>query len=142
MRIVLDTNCLLASLSRRSPYFNVWGALQKGEYTLCVSNEVLDEYEEIISMKTNSLIASNVIQTIINCPYVELVDPHFQFYMVKEDVDDNKFVDCAIVANATFIVSNDRHFNSLKECDFPKIEVKRIEEFSKMLSSASFSDFD
>ena len=61
MRIVLDTNCLLASLSRRSPYFNVWGALQKGEYTLCVSNEILDEYEEIISMKTNSLIASNVI---------------------------------------------------------------------------------
>ena len=51
MRIVLDTNCLLASLSRCSPYFNVWGALQKGEYTLCMSNEILDEYEEIISMK-------------------------------------------------------------------------------------------
>jgi putative PIN family toxin of toxin-antitoxin system len=115
----------------------VWGALQKGEYTLCVSNEILDEYEEIISMKTNSLIASNVIQTIINGPNVDLIDPHFQFYLVKEDVDDNKFVDCAIVANATFIVSNDKHFNSLKDCDFPKIDVKRIEEFSKMLHSTS-----
>lgn len=109
-----------------------------GEYTLCVSNEILDEYEEIISMKANSLIASNVIQTIINSPNVELIDPHFKFHLVKGDEDDNKFADCAIVANATFIVSNDRHFNSVKECDFPKMDVKRIAEFSRMLPSGPF----
>lgn len=62
MRIVLDTNCLLASLSKRGAYFNVWRGLQEGKYTLCVSNEVLEEYEEIIAQKTNSTIASNVIQ--------------------------------------------------------------------------------
>ena len=129
MRIVLDTNCLLASLSRRSPYFNVWGALQKGEYTLCVSNEILDEYEEIISMKTNSLIASNVIQTIINCPNVDLIDPHFQFYLVKEDVDDNKFVDCAIIANADYIVSEDSHFKILEMISFPKVNVITLNRF-------------
>jgi len=136
MRVVLDTNCLLASLSRRSPYYNVWGALQTGGYTLCVSNEILEEYEEIITHKTNALIASNVIQTIINCPNVELIDPHFRFHLVKADEDDNKFADCAVVANATFIVSNDAHFNSVKSSTFPKMEVKRIEEFSALLSSA------
>lgn len=134
MRVVLDTNCLIASLSRKSPYFNVWSSLQTGEYTLCVSNEILEEYEEIIAMKTNALIASNVIQTIINCPNVESIDPHFHFGLVKEDYDDNKFADCAIVANATFIVSNDKHFNSVKESVFPVMEVKRIQEFSAMLS--------
>ena len=51
MRIVLDTNCLLASLSKRGAYFNVWRGLQEGKYTLCVSNEVLEEYEEIIGQK-------------------------------------------------------------------------------------------
>lgn len=137
MRVVLDTNCLIASLSRRSPYFNVWSCLQTGEYTLCVSNEILEEYEEIIAIKTNSLIASNVIQTLINCPHVELFDPHFHFHLVKEDDDDNKFADCAVVANATFIVSNDKHFNSVKECSFPKMDVKHIEEFSKLLPSNS-----
>ena len=45
MRIVLDTNCLLASLSKRGAYFNVWRGLQEGKYTLCVSNEILEEYE-------------------------------------------------------------------------------------------------
>ena len=136
MRIVLDTNCLLASLSRRSPYFNVWGTLQKGEYTLCVSNEILDEYEEIISMKTNSLIASNVIQTIINCPNVELIDPHFQFYLVMEDVDDNKFVDCAIVSGAECIVTNDSHFNVLASIPFPSVHVKCLDKFLSELVEA------
>lgn len=133
MRVVLDTNCLIASLSRRSPYFNVWSSLQTGEYTLCVSNEILDEYEEIISMKANPVIASNVVQTIINCPNVELIDPHFHFHLVREDEDDNKFADCAIVGNATFIVSNDRHFTSVKESIFPTMNVILLQDFSRLL---------
>lgn len=138
MKVVLDTNCLIASLSRKSPYFNVWSSLQTGEYTLCISNEILDEYEEIISTKANPIIASNVIQTIINCPNVELVDPHFHFHLVRADEDDNKFVDCAIVANATFIVSNDKHFNSAKESTFPKINVVLLQEFSQILPLNNF----
>jgi len=133
MRVVLDTNCLIASLSRNSPYFNVWSSLQIGAYTLCVSNDILEEYEEIISEKTNPVIASNVIQTIINCLSVELIDPHYHFHLVKEDEDDNKFADCAIVANATFIVSNDKHFNSVKESAFPMMSIKSIQEFSQLL---------
>lgn len=133
MRVVLDTNCLIASLSRRSPFFNVWGCLQTGEYTLCVSNDILDEYEEILSMKTNPVIASNVIQTILNCSNVEYIDPHFHFHLVKDDEDDNKFSDCAIVANATFIVSNDKHFDTVKDSEFPVMSIKRIEEFSSLL---------
>ncbi len=41
-------------------------------------------------------------------------------------MDDNKFVDCAVAANASFIVSHDKDFNILKEIDFPKaIIIKR-----------------
>ena len=133
MRIVLDTNCLLASLSKRGAYYNVWQCLQKGKYTLCVSNEILEEYEEIIALKTSSVIASNVIQTLLNAPSVELVDAFFRFELIQKDPDDNKFVDCAIAGNATYVVSNDSHFDILKEIDFPKIVLKRLQEFSAML---------
>ncbi|MEE3485928.1 MAG: putative toxin-antitoxin system toxin component, PIN family [Bacteroidales bacterium] len=133
MRIVLDTNCLLASLSRRGAYFNVWKGLQEGKYTLCVSNEILEEYEEIIAQKTNSVIASNVVQTLLNAPSVELIDAFFRFDLIKNDPDDNKFVDCAIAGNATFVVSNDSHFDVLKEIDFPKLILKSLQEFSAML---------
>ena len=133
MRIVLDTNCLLASLSRRGAYFNVWKGLQEGKYTLCVSNEILEEYEEIIAQKTNSIIASNVVQTLLNAPSVELIDAFFRFDLIKNDPDDNKFVDCAIAGNATFVVSNDSHFDVLKEIDFPKLILKSLQEFAAML---------
>lgn len=133
MRIVLDTNCLLASLSRRGAYFNVWKGLQQGKYTLCVSNEILEEYEEILTQSTNSIIASNVVQTLLNAPTVELIEPFYRFNLITNDPDDNKFVDCAIAGNATYIVSNDSHFDVLKQIDFPKLIVKRIQEFSTIL---------
>ena len=133
LRVVLDTNCLLASLSRRGAYLNVWRGLQVGYYTLCVSNEILEEYEEIISLKTNPQIASNVIQTILNSDNVELFDPHFRFRLIPDDWDDNKFTDCAIVANASFIVSNDSHFKVISPDTFPPVCIKTMQEFSAML---------
>ena len=43
--------------------------------------------------------------------------------------DDNKFVDCAIVAGADYIVSEDAHFRVLESIPFPNVSVKRLEEF-------------
>ena len=134
-RIVLDTNCLLAILSRRGNYFPVWQGLHEGKYTLCVSNEILEEYEEIICSKTNPIIASNVIQMLINSPYVQFVDTYFHFHLIEQDKDDNKFVDCAIAANARFIVSEDAHFKHLKDIPFPYVEVLRLKEFMDLLQS-------
>ena len=126
---------LLAILSRRGNYFPVWQGLHEGKYTLCVSNEILDEYEEIIGSKTNPIIASNVIQMLINSPYVQFVDTYFHFHLIEQDRDDNKFVDCAIAANAQFIVSEDAHFKHLKDIPFPYVEVLRLKEFMDLLQS-------
>lgn len=46
--IVLDTNCLILSLPEKSPYHQVWKSFLQGEYTLCVSDEIILEYTEII----------------------------------------------------------------------------------------------
>ena len=99
-----------------------------------MSNEILEEYEEILTQSTNSVIASNVVQTLLNAPTVELIEPFYRFNLIKNDPDDNKFVDCAIAGNATYIVSNDSHFDVLKQIDFPKLVVKRIQEFSALLT--------
>ena len=132
-RVVLDTNCLLASLSSRSENFRVWRALHEGAYTLCVSNEILAEYEEIIAQKTNKTVAENVINALVDSDYVEFVDPQFHLSLIEADPDDNKFVDCAFAANATFIVSNDKHFDVLKDIAFPKISVLKLQSFLSML---------
>ena len=134
-KIVLDTNCLIAILSRKGNYFPVWQDLHQGKYILCVSNDILEEYEEILSQKTNPIIASNVIQVIINSPFVEFVNTYFHFHLIEQDKDDNKFVDCAIAANAQYIVSEDAHFKHLKHIPFPTVNVIRLAEFMNRLES-------
>ena len=42
-------------------------------------------------------------------------------------------VDCAIAGNANYIVSEDRHFDVLKEIDFPKVVVVSLDEIMKEL---------
>ena len=134
-KIVLDTNCLIASLSRRGQYYPVWKGLQAGEYILCVSTDILEEYAEIITQKTSVEVASNVIHLLLESQYVELVNPYFSLHLIEEDHDDDKFVDCAFAANATFIVSDDKHYDVLQDIDFPKLLVLKLKEFLDLLQS-------
>ena len=63
-RVVLDTNSLLSSLARRGSAYPVWKGFQEGRYTLCVTTEILEEYEEVIARKTTATVAENVLNTI------------------------------------------------------------------------------
>ena len=132
-KIVLDTNCLIAALSRHSEYYPVWSEFQAGKYMLCVSNEILEEYEEIIEKKTSAIVAQNVINLLLKSNNVELVTPSFRFRLIEADHDDDKFVDCAFAANATYIVSDDKHFDVLKDISFPQLLVLKLKEFLGLL---------
>ncbi|MBO4892808.1 MAG: putative toxin-antitoxin system toxin component, PIN family [Prevotella sp.] len=134
-RIVLDTNCLIASLSRSGQYYPVWKGLQTGEYILCVSTDILEEYAEIITQKMSVNVASNVIHLLLESEFVELVNPYFSLHLIEADHDDDKFVDCAFAANATFIVSDDKHYDILKEISFPQLLVLKLKEFLGLLQS-------
>ena len=134
-RIVLDTNCLISSLSKRGQYYAVWKGLQNGEYILCVSTDILNEYAEIITQKMSVDVAVHVIHLLLESEYVELINPYFRLQLIEADHDDDKFVDCAFAANATYIVSDDKHYDVLKEIDFPKLLVLKLKEFLGLLQS-------
>lgn len=107
--VVLDTNCLVQMLSVHSPYRPAWQAFRDGRYILCVSNEILEEYQEIIGRVANEVVAYNVVNAIVRSPFTRFFTPHFRFRLIEQDPDDNKFVDCAITAGADYIVSEDAH---------------------------------
>ena len=133
MNIVLDTNCLLMSLSRRSVYYPVWRDFVAGKYTLCVTNDILAEYEEILTHKVGPEIASNVITAILDLPNTKMVQVYYHLRLITADPDDDKFVDCAFKANARYIVTEDHHYDILKQTPFPYIDVVGIDEFIKLL---------
>lgn len=131
--IVLDTNVLLMSIHPLSKYRRVWQAFLDEEYVLCVSNDILEEYSEVIARNINVAVADYILQVILLHENIKFYDPHYRCNLIEEDKDDNKFVDCAFAANAKCIVTEDRHFNVLHEIEFPHIDVVNIDTFYQSL---------
>ncbi len=132
-RIVLDTNCLLQSLPSKSPYHKIWTDVLCGKICLCVNTEILDEYEEILSQKINSEVATNVVEAIARLHTTVYQEIYVHFGLIQDDEDDNKFADCAVASGAEFIVTNDKHYNILRRTPWPDIKVMNIKEFIKAL---------
>lgn len=133
MKIVLDTNCLIMSLSPKSRYRIIWKAFLEERFDLCVSNEIMAEYEEVISRNINSAVANLALSIISNASNVKYINPHFNFWMVEADIDDNKFTDCAVAAQADYIVTEDHHFKSAMKVDFPKVIIIGINQFMALI---------
>ena len=127
--VVIDTNCLLQVIARKSPYRPIWDAFLDGEFDLCVSNEILDEYQEVLEQQITPTIAENLVLLILNKKNTRFVDPHFRLNLIEADPDDNKFVDCAFAAGADYLVSEDSHFNVLRAMPFPQLNLVTLDEF-------------
>ena len=134
MKIVFDTNCLVRILLKKSHYRCLWDAFLYGKFELCYTTEILQEYEEVLSRFYSTTFTKFVIETILNAPNVEQATVYYKWLLIPTDPDDNKFVDCAISANTDFIVSNDKHFNVLKNIDFPKVNVLDIDTFKNLIT--------
>lgn len=133
MKVVIDTNVLLMSMPKVARYRPIFDGLIKGDYQLAISEDIFQEYIEIIGMKTTAQIAQNFSELLMQLENVAINKIYFRWNLIEADADDNKFVDCAISANAKYIVSNDNHFKILKNIDFPKVDVISAEEFLNQL---------
>ncbi len=132
--IVLDTNALIQSLPSQSQYHQIWTDFLKGTYRLCVSNEILTEYEEILSVHISPEIAHNVVEAIARHPKTLYRESYYRFHLLQDiDSDDDKFVDCAITAGADYIVTEDNHFDRLKQIPFPRINIISLDDFNEIL---------
>lgn len=100
MKLVINTNVLLVSLSSKSKYHWIFQYLKAGRFGLLVSEEILLEYEEIVSIKYNNNIARLLCDTLDALPNVSFLNPYFRWNLIHNDPDDNKFADCAIAGNA------------------------------------------
>ena len=132
-RLVIDTNSLLQCISRRSIYHDLWISLLDGRNTLCVSTEILEEYEEQLQRFTSREFTEAAIGVIINNHHTQFITPYFRFKLIVADPDDDKFVDCAVAANAKYVVTDDGHFDVLKQIDFPKVDIVGLDDIIQLI---------
>lgn len=133
--VVIDTNSLIMAISSRNAYHKIWQSFLAGDFCLCISNEILEEYAEVISRNINLNVARYVVYAIMERKNVKQIVPSYKWNLITTDPDDNKFVDCAIAANARYIVTEDHHFNVLKEIKFPSVDIISIDDFLKEVQS-------
>ena len=136
MKVVLDTNVLLVAIPFGTPYYPIFDAFLSGGFELCVTTDILNEYTEKLEEKyaLRPYVAENTLQAIEASPDVAYISKYFFWNLITIDPDDNKFVDCAVAANADFIVTDDRHFNILKQIPFPPVRVISADDFVEMLT--------
>ena len=135
LRVVIDTNIIVRAVSGGSLSSSIFDALLNQQYTLCVTTEILLEYEEKLTQIYNTEIAELVMGTILILPNVIRTEIYFDMRLIIHDADDDKFVNCAFASNAHFIVTEDRHFKILQKIDFPTINVLKFQEFKQLFST-------
>lgn len=137
MNIVLDTNVLLVSLPQYSKYHPIFQALLNKKFDLFLSNEILNEYEEQISFRLGFDRTDLKLRELLNLSNVHCIEPFYNWKLIVNDPDDDKFCDCAVACNADYLVTNDKHYNILSQIPFPPITTITAQDFLELITSKS-----
>lgn len=137
MKVVLDTNALLVSISRKSRFHAIFQALEEKRFELVVTTDILNEYGEIIGKEMGEVAANSVLNGFYLASNVHYIIKYYRWNLITVDPDDDKFVDCAVAGNVDYLVTNDRHFRILKDLELPKVNVISIEAFFEILTGYS-----
>lgn len=134
MKIVIDTNCLISFIGKKSPYRNVFDAFLENKFSNCASSEILLEYEELFNRFWGNNVANNLLGLFETSDNFEQVLVHFNWQLISKDDDDNKFIDTYIAVGADLLISNDSSITSLKANVFPPFNILTLQEFSNFLN--------
>ena len=134
IKAVVDTNCLRASIPPKSPFYKLYQAFESGKFEWYVSNEILMEYDEIITETYSHKTAQFILHQLAVAPNVVFSEPAFKWNLILNDPDDKKFSDLAISSNCDYLVTNDRDFDVFRSIPFPKLAVIDLQSFLELLS--------
>ena len=130
MKVVIDTNVFVSSFFGGNPrkIIDLW---KKGKISLCISRNILDEYIEVLQRvglgeereieELLSLFAKgfNILFT-TKTPKIKAV---------KDDPDDDKFIECAVALKAETIITGDKALKAMNE--YMGIKILTPQQFLK-----------
>lgn len=140
MLVCVDTNVMLHAFARHSECGPLFDALVGGKVRLAVSTSILLEYEEIAAQQGGAPFAGRIMRMISLVDRlrgtVVFANPAFQFNALPDDPDDNKFVTCAVVAQADYVITHDAHFAPLAGAGYKPQPITPVEFIRRHLGGA------
>lgn len=139
MRVVMDTNVIVSAfLSSSGAPAQALAYLQEGRVDLLVSQPILDEYLRALGypqVQARHGLDNAALEQVVNDlrAVAILVEPNESLELVEQDPADNKFFECAVAGEATYIVSGDAHVRAVG--DYRGIRVLSPSLFAELMRS-------
>jgi hypothetical protein len=128
IRVVVDTNVFVSSFFGGNPrkIVDLW---KSGQLTLCLSRPIIDEYVEVLQRLglKNERELSELLSLFAHGFHVLFSAKTPELHLVKEDPDDDKFIECAVALKADFIISGDKALIAIQ--DYMGISIVTPKEF-------------
>ena len=121
MRVVLDANVLISAvISPRGNPAQILRLWEREEFELVVSLPILEELERVIHyprIQERYNLSEEYVEQFLQLISANaiMVDPSMELAVIENDPSDNRYLECALAAGASYIVTGDDHLLSLKE---------------------------
>jgi len=134
LKVVLDTNVLISAILFGGKPRQILEKAIRGEIRLCLSQPILEELKGVLQ-RSKFDYSAEMIQVILTelTGIADFVNPSKTIDVVYEDPDDNRILECAVEAEANYIITGDSHL--LKLIRYRNIEVLNAGAFLEKLSS-------
>jgi putative PIN family toxin of toxin-antitoxin system len=116
MKVVIDTNIFVSSFFGGNPrkIIDLW----KNEMiTLCLSNTIIDEYIDVlrrIGLKDEYEL-EELLSLFSRGFNILFITKTPKIHIIKNDPDDDKFIECAVALKADSVITGDREVLAVKE---------------------------
>lgn len=132
MRIVVDTNVMIAAILWQGPPHRILELAERGQVSLCAIPSMLEELQEVLErskfrkqLQNRATSIEEIMSDLL--PLVELYEPTAAPKAVPADPDDEIFIECALSADAPFLISGDDHLLRLRK--YGRIRIVTPTEF-------------
>lgn len=130
LKLVCDTNTLISGFLWRGNEFELLAAMGERRAVLFSSPALFSEFVRVLSYDRIRPFVPNAGAVIGRFKdFVVFVNPKEAVDVIKEDPSDNRVLECALAANADFIVSGDQHLLKLRSFNrIPVVTTKTVLE--------------
>ena len=133
MKVVLDTNIWLSGIFWQGNPYKIIKLAEQRKIEVIISKQILEEVIRVLSreskfqkfIENRKILIEDLMRTIISIS--NLVEPKSKINVIKDDTDDNKFLEAGVDGKADFIISGDRHLLDLGQ--FSGIKILNAREF-------------
>ena len=132
IKAVLDTNVVISAIVFGGKPRRILNLAIEGKISLFFSEPMFEEIREILGGRKFRFTAPQLLAVERELEAIsDTVYPDKSIKFMKDDPDDDVFIECALAADADYIVSGDKHLLDLKS--YGNIKIVNVAEFVEVV---------